>query len=164
MTKDTVPEGFTMTLALTDAIPVLFFGAGMIVVSVLFKSGLFLFGALLCLFAGAAKVLWKIIVVLRKKNVWWLFLQMRFLMPAGLVIMAVSAVLKRSEVDFSSLLGKAVNFPAAAFFIAGITGMLLMLVFAFKLDSSSVKANRIEELTNGLAQACFFVGLLLIAI
>ena len=162
MTKDIVPEGFTLSLALTDAIPVLFFGASMVVVSFLFSSRLFLFGALLCLIAGAAKVLWKIIVVLRQKNIWPLFIQMRILMPIGLVIMIIAVILKKSAVDFSGILSAALSFPPVIFFGAGVLGMALMTVFAFTLDSSSAKANFTEQLTNGIAQACFFAGLLLV--
>lgn len=44
----------------------------------------------------------------------------------------------------------------------GILGMVLMMVFAFKLDNADVKANWIEQLTNGIAQAAIFVGLLLL--
>lgn len=162
MTKDVVPEGFTLSLALTDAIPVLFFGASMVVVSFLFSSRLFLFGALLCLVAGAAKVLWKIIVVLRQKNIWLLFIQMRILMPIGMLIMIAAVILKKSSVDFSGILSSALSFPPVIFFVAGVLGMVLMTVFAFTLDSSSAKANFTEQLTNGIAQACFFTGLLLV--
>lgn len=160
ITKDTVPSDFTLKLAIVDAIPVLFFGASMIVVSLMFKSGLFLFGALLCLFAGAAKVLWKIIVVIRKKNIWWLFLQMRILMPAGMVLMLAAVIIKRTSVDFSAILSAATGFPSVVFFIAGVIGMVMMTVFAFKLDGSDVKVNWIEQLTNGIAQICIFIGLL----
>ena len=162
MTKDIVPEGFTLSLALTDAIPVLFFGASMVVVSFLFSSRLFLFGALLCLVAGAAKVLWKIIVVLRQKNIWLLFIQMRILMPIGMLIMIAAVILKKSAVDFSGILSSALSFPPVIFFGAGVLGMVLMTVFAFTLDSSSAKANFTEQLTNGIAQVCFFTGLLLV--
>ena len=164
MTRDTVPEGFTLKLALVDAIPVIFFGAGMIVVSVLFKSPLFLFGALLCLFAGAAKVVWKIIVVLKKKNIWWLFLQMRILMPIGMLLMIAGVIINKSSVDFHGILSAAMSFPPVLFFAAGIIGMIMMFVFAFKFDSSDVKANWIEQLTNGAAQICIFIGLLLTAV
>lgn len=44
----------------------------------------------------------------------------------------------------------------------GTLGMVLMTVFAFRLDSSAPKANWLEQAVNGFAQACFFVGLLLI--
>ena len=164
MTRDVVPENFSLALALTDAIPVLFFGGSMIIVSILFKSPLFLFGALMCLFAGAAKVLWKIIVVLKKKNIWWLFLQMRILMPIGFAAMIAAAFISRSGVDFSAIMHRATGFPPVIFFAAGILGMIMMFIFAFTLDSSSAKANKLEQLTNGIAQACFFVGLLLTAI
>ena len=63
MTKDTIPENFTLSLALVDALPVLFFGGSMILIGLLFGSPLFLIGAALCFWAGAAKVLWKIIVL-----------------------------------------------------------------------------------------------------
>ena len=81
ITKDTLPEDFTLLLALTDSLPVIFFGACMLLIGRRFSSLLFMAGALLCLIGGAGKVLWKIIVVLQKKNVWPLFIQMRILMP-----------------------------------------------------------------------------------
>lgn len=159
-----MPEDFTLKLAAVDAIPVIFFGGSMIVISTIFKSPLFLLGALMCLFAGAAKVLWKIIVVLKKKNIWWLFLQMRILMPIGMAVMIAAAVINKSKVDFHSFFLKALSFPPVIFFIAGIIGMAMMMIFAFKLDSSDVKSNWIEQLTNGIAQGCFFAGLLLTVI
>lgn len=156
MTKDTVPQDFTLSLALVDALPVLFFGISMILAGFIFKSALFVAGAALCLFAGAAKVLWKIIVVLKKKNIWWLFIQMRILMPVGMVMMIAGAVAGRGNVDFSLFL----QLPAALFFALGILGMVMMAVFGFKLDSSDLRSNWIEQLTNAAAQICFFIGLL----
>lgn len=74
MTKDKVPENFTIGLALVDAIPVLFFGAATILIGLIFKSWLFITGAVLCFTGGAGKVLWKILVATIKKNIWFLFL------------------------------------------------------------------------------------------
>ena len=162
MTKDVIPEGFTITLALVDALPVLFFCASMIVISRFFVSPLFLIGALLCFFAGAAKVLWKVIVVLKKKNIWFLFLQMRILMPIGFALMGISLVVKHSEISLGGIGAAFMSMPSMIFFLIGILGMVLMMVFAAKLDSSDVKANWIEQLTNAIAQAAFFVGLLLL--
>ncbi len=56
MTKDTIPENFTLSLALVDALPVLIFGGSMILTGLLFGSPLFLIGAALCFWAGAAKL------------------------------------------------------------------------------------------------------------
>lgn len=164
MTKDTIPEDFTLTLALVDAVPVLFFSATMLLVGLLFRSPLFLIGAGLVLFAGAAKVLWKVIVVLKKKNIWWMFLQMRILMPIGMVLMLLSLVLGWKHLNGAQILAGVTSFPTVACFGVGILGMVLMMVFAFVLDSSDVKSNWIEQSTNGVAQIAFFVGMLLIVL
>lgn len=160
MTKDTVPENFTLSLALVDALPVLFFGGSMILIGLLFKSVLFMIGALLCFWAGAAKVVWKVIVVTKKKNVWWLFLQMRLVMPAGFVMMLLAVILNRNTIDLSAVLAAVVSLPSAIFFAAGVIGMVLMGIFAAKLDSADVHSNWIEQLTNAAAQASIFAGIL----
>ena len=162
ITKDTVPEDFTLSLALVDALPVLFFGGSMILTALLFKSRLFLTGALLCFWAGAAKVLWKIVVVKKKKNIWWLFLQMRIVMPIGFALMLLSVILNRKAIRFAAVLTAVTSFPSVIFFALGILGMVLMGVFASKLDSSNVRANWIEQLTNTAAQAAIFAGILLL--
>ena len=162
MTKDTVPENFTLPLALVDALPVLFFGGSMILIGLLFGSPLFLTGAALCFWAGAAKVLWKIIVVTKKKNVWWMFLQMRIVMPVGFVLMILAVVLNRNDINLSAVCAAVISFPSVIFFTVGVIGMVLMGVFAAKLDSADVRANWIEQLTNAVAQAAIFVGILLL--
>lgn len=47
------------------------------------------------------------------------------------------------------------------FFLAGALGMILMLIFAFRMDSSDPKVNWMEQTVNSLAQICFFIGLML---
>ena len=47
------------------------------------------------------------------------------------------------------------------FFLAGALGMILMLVFVFRMDSSDPKVNWMEQTVNSLAQICFFIGLML---
>ena len=162
VTRDTVPEGFTVSMALVDALPVLFFGGSMVVISLLFHSPLFLTGALLCLLGGAGKVLWKILVATRKKNVWPLFIQMRILMPAGFALILLSVILNAGRISLGALGRSVLSFPSVIFFAVGLLGMVLMGVFASRLDSSDARSNWIEQLTNGVAQACIFVGLLLL--
>ena len=162
MTKDTIPENFTLSLAMVDALPVLFFAGSMILIGLIFSSPLFLLGAGLCFWAGAAKVLWKIIVAARKKNIWWLFLQMRIVMPVGFALMLLAVILNRNTVDLSAVLASVISLPSVIFFAVGIIGMILMGVFAAKLDSSDVRSNWIEQLTNAVAQTAIFVGILLL--
>ena len=54
MAKASVPEDFTLSLAIVDALPVLFFGGSMVLIGLLFQSILFLLGAFLCFWVGAA--------------------------------------------------------------------------------------------------------------
>ena len=162
MTKNTIPENFTLSLALVDALPVLFFGGSMILIGLLFGSPLFLIGAALCFWAGAAKVLWKIIVVTKRKNIWWLFLQMRLVMPVGFAMMILAVIMSRSTIVFPAAFAAVISFPSVIFFGVGVIGMVLMGVFAAKLDSADVRSNWIEQLTNALAQAAIFVGILLL--
>ena len=44
--------------------------------------------------------------------------------------------------------------------VPAIFGMVLMGVFAAKLDSADVRSNWIEQLTNTIAQASIFTGIL----
>ena len=162
MTKDTIPQDFTLSLALVDALPVLFFGGSMILIGLLFGSPLFLIGAALCFWAGAAKVVWKIIVVTKKKNVWWMFLQMRIVMPIGFLLMLLAVILNRNAIDLSAVFAAVISLPSVLFFAAGVIGMALMGVFAAKLDSADVRSNWIEQLTNGVSQAAIFIGILLL--
>ena len=162
MTKDTIPEDFTLSLAVVDAFPVLFFAGSMILIGLLFSSPLFMIGAALCFWAGAAKVIWKVIVVTRKKNVWWLFLQMRIVMPIGFALMLLAVILNLKAIDLSAVIAAVISAPSVFFFAAGLIGMILMGIFASKLDSSDLRSNWIEQITNALAQAAFFFGILLL--
>lgn len=134
----------------------------MLLIAMVFSNPLFLIGAILCLFAGLCKVLWKIIVVLKKKNIWWMFLQMRICMPIGFLMMVLSIFLKRKEINFHFILKTILSFPSVIFFGLGLLGMTLMIIFAFTLDGSSLKSNWIEQLTNGIAQMFIFTGVLII--
>lgn len=161
MTKDIIPQDFSLGLACVDAIPVIFFGLTFCTIGLRTNPFLFI-GALICLISGALKVLWKVIVVLQKKNIWPLFLQMRIAMPLGFLIMMIGFILQIPQIDFAVLLKALLTLPAAIFFFLGILGMIGMCVFASILDSSDAKSNWIEQLTNGIAQICFFICALIL--
>ena len=159
ITKDTLPEDFTLLLALTDSLPVIFFGAGMLLIDRRFSSLLFITGSLLYLIGFLRKVLLKLIVVLQKKNVWPLFIQMRILMPAGFLLMLASLFANADKLSLHAICQAVTSFPSVTFFAAALLGMVLMTVFAFILNSADPRANWIEQLTNGAAQTAFFIGL-----
>lgn len=162
ITKDTVPEGFSVSLALVDLVPVVFFGLSAVRVGELFESALFTFGAVVCLAAGVVKVLWKLIAAVTQKNIWPMFVQMRILMPAGFALMIAALIAERAKLNGAAILAGLTGFPACVFFALGALGMAFMIYCALRMDSSDPKTNWLEQAVNAAAQICFFVGLLLV--
>ena len=87
-------------------------------------------------------------------------MQMRIVMPAGFLLMLLSVILNLKAIKLSAILSAVVSMPSVVFFAIGIVGMVLMGIFASKLDSSDVRSNWIEQITNSLAQGSIFVGIL----
>lgn len=160
--SETTYEGFTLSLALVDALPVLFFGASCILIGMLFGSALFTIGACLCFAGGFLKVMWKIILATSKKDIVPLNKQFRCTMPAGFVLIAASLIIDRRKISFPGMLAAVCGMPQAIFFALWSAGMVAMTVLAKKLDSSVAKNNWIEQGVNGIAQLCLLIALLMI--
>ncbi len=160
MTKDTVPEGFGVSLALVDLVPVVFFGLAAVRVGDLFDSALFTLGAAVCLASGVVKVLWKLIAAVKRKNIRAMFVQMRILMPIGFTLMIAAFIAGRAKLNGAAILAGLTGFPACIFFALGVLGMIFMIYCAVRMDPGDVKTNWLD--VNGAAQICFFIGLLLV--
>jgi hypothetical protein len=158
MTRETIPEGFSAPRAFVDLLPVVFFGLSAVKAGNLFHSGLFVAGAVVCLLSGVVKVGWKLIAAVSQRNIWPMFVQMRVLMPVGFLTMFAALIVDRAGLNGEAKLAKRSGFPACLFFLAGALGMILMLVFAFRMDSSDPKVNWMEQTVNSLAQICFLSG------
>ena len=161
ISKDIVPEGFSVSLALVDSIPVIFFGLTSIILGLSFSSITFIIGACITFLSGLIKVIWKIIVSTRKKNIWPLFIQMRIIMPIGFLIMVIGFIISCFNNDMNIFFNSLLNPICIIFLALGLVGMAMMVVFAIKLDSSNPKSNWIEQICNGISQACFFIGFLI---
>lgn len=163
MTKDTIPDNFTVKMAIVDAFPVIFFGLATILLGLFLKSPLFVIGAVCCAFAGITKVLWKFIVAIKRKNIWWMFIQMRILMPIGFILMIVGVFLGRSYLTFEQIVQWFTSFPVNIFFGIGLLSMIVMTVLAFVLDNTNPKHNWIEQIVNGVGQFFILIGAVLLA-
>ena len=161
ITKDTVPEGFSLGLALFDAVPVIFFGIATTLLAKMTDSPIVFIGGLICFISGMLKVLWKVIVVIKKKNVWFLFTQMRKGMPLGFLILIIGVVIACFTKDLSAL-GAGLLRPAPiiciVLFFAGMGGMGYL---GSKLDSADPRSNWIEQGCNTAAQAFFLLAMIL---
>lgn len=154
-------ENFTLSLALFDALPVIFFSISMIIFAINFNNIIFITGAAICTVSGTLKVIWKLITAGTKKDISILNKQMRILMPIGFLLMTIGIITGKSKFDFKLFFSGILSFPNILFFIITAVGMILMSVFAVKLDPTKAKSNWIEQITNAIAQFSLLIGLII---
>lgn len=155
-------EGFTLGLALVDAIPVLFFGASMIMVATRFNSPLFIIGAVLSTLAGCFKVLWKLILGIWKKNIQWLNKPFVPMQATGFLLMLISFIIGFGKINWGNLLSAVTGLPSIVFFVLWIAMMGFMGWYRknkFKKDDS--RSNWTAQFINCIGQGALFLGILL---
>ena len=84
---------YTLGLALFDIVPVLLFLISGILIYSMCMNRFFLAGALCCFIGGMAKVIWKLIVVLAKRDIPAFSRVFRVLMICGFALMLLSVIL-----------------------------------------------------------------------
>ena len=152
-------EKFSLQLTAVDCIPVLLFSVTSVVLAGKLRHPLFVIGAVLCVCAGLGKVIWKLLIALKDKDIRALGAQLRYVMPAGFLLMIVGAI--RSELT-PHLLQQAAKMPSVLLFIAAGIGLILMVVCAKKFDRKDVRGNWIEEIINCAVQALVLAGVILL--
>ena len=84
---------FPLSLALFDALPVIFFSVAMVLIAMRFRNVFFIKGAVLCAVSGLGKVVWKIIIVGTKKDISLLKKKLPGLLPVGFLLMLIGVIL-----------------------------------------------------------------------
>ena len=154
-------EGFTVGLALVDAIPVLSFGIAMVIIAGKFGSPLFMVGAALSVLAGCCKVAWKLILGIWKKDLRWLNKPFVPMQAAGFLLMAISFVVGFGKIDWAAVGSGILSFPSALFFVAWIGLMGFMGWFRkHKFKNEDAKANWTAQIINAVGQTCLLLGIL----
>ena len=148
---------FTPLLALVDAIPVLLFGIAAVMLGVKIHNAIFFVGALLCFLAGFGKVLWKFLIATTGKDVELLGMQLRYVMPAGFLLMIIGAFTADRSV-VKNLINGALKMPSLLFFIIAVAALTGMVICARKFDRHDVRGNWIEQGINIIAQGCVLLG------
>ena len=154
-------EGFTVGLALVDAIPVLSFGISMVIIAGRFDSPLFLIGAALSVLAGCCKVAWKLVLGIAKKDLRWLNKPFVPMQATGFLLMLVSFVLGFGKIDWAGVLSGVTGFPSIAFFAAWIGLMGFMGWYRKnKFRQDDAHANWTAQIINAVGQTCLLLGIL----
>ena len=154
-------EGFTVGLALVDAIPVLSFGISMVIIASRFDSPLFMIGAALSVLAGCCKVAWKLVLGIAKKDLRWLnkpFLPMQI---TGFLLMLISFVLGFRKISWGGVLAAVTGLPSILFFLAWIGLMGFMGWYRkHKYSNDDAKSNWTAQIINAIGQTCLLLGIL----
>ena len=154
-------EGFTLGLALVDAIPVLSFGISMVIIAGKFGSPLFMVGAALSVLAGCCKVAWKLILGIWKKDLRWLNKPFVPMQASGFLLMLVSFVICFRKISWPAVGTALVSFPSLLFFIAWIGLMGFMGWFRkHKFRNEDAASNWTAQIINAVGQTCLLLGIL----
>ena len=154
-------EGFTLGLALVDAIPVLSFGISMVIIASRFDSPLFMVGAALSVLAGCCKVAWKLVLGIAKKDLRWLNKPFVPMQAAGFLLMLISFILGFGKINWAGVGAALISFPSLLFFIAWICLMGFMGWFRKnKFQNDDAKSNWTAQIINAIGQTCLLLGIL----
>ena len=154
-------EGFTLFLALVDAIPVLSFGISMVIIAGRFNSLIFMVGAGLSVLAGCCKVVWKFVLGLVKKDLRWLNKPFVPMQATGFLLMLISFVLGFSKINWGSVFSSIISVPSILFFAAWIILMGVMVWYRKnKFKNDDAHSNWTAQIINAVGQTCLLLGIL----
>ena len=154
-------EGFTVGLALVDAIPVLSFGISMVIIASRFDSPVFMVGAALSVLAGCCKVAWKLILGIAKKDLRWLNKPFVPMQATGFLLMLVSFVLGFGKINWGGVASAIFSIPSILFFLCWIGLMVFMGWYRKnKFKNEDAHANWIAQIANAVGQTCLLLGIL----
>lgn len=154
-------EGFTLGLALVDAIPVLSFGISMVIIASRFDSPLFMIGAILSVLGGCCKVAWKLVLGIAKKDLRWLNKPFVPMMASGFLVLILSLIIGFGKINWAGVGAAIISFPSLLFFIAWIGLMGFMGWFRKnKFSNDDAKSNWTAQIINAIGQTCLLLGIL----
>ena len=154
-------EGFTVGLALVDAIPVLSFGISMVIIAARFRSPLFMVGAALSVLAGCCKVAWKLVLGITKKDLRWLNKPFVPMQAAGFLLMLVSFVIGFGKINWANVGAAILSLPSVALFIAWIALLGFMGRYRKnRFSNDDARSNWTAQIVNAVAQTCLLLGIL----
>lgn len=154
-------EGFTLSLALLDYVPVAAFGAAMVLAGEAMNNPLFMVGAGLSFLAGLMKATWKLILGLWKKDV--KFLNKPFLPMQGLgwLIMLPAAIYSLFKAGPGRALAAICGMPQLIFFVIWFAMTGLMVWYKKnRFIREDARCNWTAEIINSIAQCSLLAAVI----
>lgn len=154
-------EGFTLSLALVDAIPVLSFGISMVIIATRFQSPVFMIGAALSVLAGCCKVAWKLVLGIAEKDLKWLNKPFVPMQATGFLLMLISFIIGFGKINWAGVLAAVTRLPSILFFIIWIALMFTMVWYRkHKFQRNDASSNWTAQIINAVGQTCLLLGIL----
>ena len=154
-------EGFTLALALVDAVPVLSFGISMVIIASRFDSSLFMIGAILAVLGGCCKVAWKLVLGIWKKDLRWLNKPFVPMMATGFGFILGSLLTGLGKINWAGVGAAIIGFPSILFFVAWIGLMGFMGWYRKnRFQHDNAKSNWTAQIVNAVGQTCLLLGIL----
>ena len=154
-------EGFTIALALVDAIPVLSFGVSMVIIASRFPSPLFMIGAILSVLGGCCKVAWKLVLGITGKDLHWLNKPFVPMMAGGFLLLLISVLLNITAINWAGVGAAIIGLPSILFFIVWFGLMGFMGWFRkHKFSNDDAHSNWTAQIINAIGQTCLLLGIL----
>ena len=154
-------KGFTIGLALVDAIPVLSFGISMLIIATRFQSPVFMIGAVLSVLGGCCKVAWKLVLGIWKKDLRWLNKLFAPMMAGGFLMLLISFVIGFGSINWDSVWAAVTTIPSVIFFALWAVLMGVMTWYRkAKFNHDDAKSNWTAQIINAVGQTCLLLGIL----
>jgi len=154
-------EGFTIALALVDAIPVLSFGISMVIIASRFHSPLFMIGAGLSVLAGCCKVAWKMVLGITRKDLKWLNKPFVPMQVTGFLLMLISFILGFGTINWANVGAAIIGLPSLLFFAAWLGLMGFMGWYRKnRFSNNDAHSNWTAQIINAIGQTCLLLGIL----
>ena len=154
-------EGFTVALALVDAIPVLSFGISMVIIASRFNNPLFMIGAALSVLGGCCKVAWKLVLGIWKKDLRWLNKPFVPMQITGFGFILGSLLTGFGQIDWAAVVAAVTGIPSVLFFLAWIGLMGFMGWYRkHKFSNDDARSNWTAQIVNAVGQTCLLLGIL----
>ena len=154
-------EGFTVGLALVDAIPVLSFGISMVLIASRFDSVPFMIGAVLSVLGGCCKVAWKLVLGILQKDLRWLNKPFVPLMAVGFGLIIGSLIAGWKKISWAGVLAAVTAVPSVLFFAAWLGLMGFMGWYRkHKFVNDDARSNWTAQIVNAVGQTCLLLGIL----
>lgn len=154
-------EGFTLALALVDAIPVLTFGISMVIIASRFGSPLFMVGAAISTLAGCCKVAWKLVLGIARKDLRWLNKPFVPMQATGFLLTFLSFILGFQNIDWLAVGGAVLRLPSLLFFLGWMGFMGFMGWYRKnKFRNDDAHSNWTAQIVNAIGQTCLLLGIL----